>query len=107
MNRKTTTPYLCHIFICTHDRGGNRKSCGDQEGVELRAVLKTEVASRGWKKWVRVSQSGCLGRCEEGPNVMIYPQGIWFHHASLDDIPMILQTIDELLKNSDRMTESL
>ena len=46
MAEQTTTPYVCHIFVCTYDRGGEKKSCGDEEGVELRAVLKTEVGSR-------------------------------------------------------------
>jgi len=97
MAHKIDTPYVCHIFICTFDRAGERKSCGDEEGVELRAVLKTEVGARGWKKWVRVSQSGCLGQCDSGPNVMIYPQGIWFSHTSLDDVEDILCQIEKIL----------
>lgn len=97
MTMRTNTPYVCHIFICTFDRAGERKSCGDAEGVELRAVLKTEVAARGWKKWVRVSQSGCLGQCELGPNVMIYPHGIWYSATTLDDIEDILDDIENIL----------
>ncbi len=100
MSLRTKTPYICHIFVCTHMRNGERKSCGDEEGVELRAVLKTEVASRGWKKWVRVSQSGCFGQCEEGPNVMIYPQGIWFKQTTLDDVNLILQSVQSILNES-------
>ena len=100
MTQKISTPYVCHIFVCTFDRAGERKSCGDEEGVELRAVLKTEVGARGWKKWVRVSQSGCLGKCEEGPNVMIYPQQIWFKNTSLDDVEEILSQVEQILQNS-------
>jgi len=80
--------------------GGERKSCGDEEGVELRAVLKAEVGSRGWKRWVRVTQSGCLGRCADGPNVMIYPQGIWFSKTTLDDVDVILDAVQDILKQS-------
>ena len=94
------TPYVCHIFICTFDRAGERKSCGDAEGVELRAVLKTEVGARGWKRWVRVSQSGCLGRCGNGPNVMLYPQGVWYSQTSLDDVDDILCTVEKFLKEN-------
>jgi len=100
MSEKQSTPYLCHIFVCTYDRGGERKSCGDEEGVELRAVLKAEVGSRGWKRWVRVTQSGCLGRCADGPNVMIYPQGIWFSKTTLDDVDVILDAVQDILKQS-------
>lgn len=100
MAEKKDTPYVCHIFICTFDRAGERKSCGDEEGVELRAVLKTEVAARGWKKWVRVSQSGCLGKCADGPNVMIYPQQIWYSNTSLDDVEDILTQLEHILRTS-------
>jgi (2Fe-2S) ferredoxin len=100
MGQKNSTPYVCHIFICTFGRNGERKSCGDEEGVELRAVLKTEVGARGWKKWVRVSQSGCLGKCEDGPNIMIYPQQIWYSHTSLDDVEDILSQVEQILVES-------
>ncbi len=97
MAERSNVPYLCHIMVCTYDRGGERPSCADEEGVELRAVLKTEVEARGWKNRVRVSQTDCLGQCTEGPNVMIYPQGIWFRKTTLDDVPEILATVESLL----------
>jgi (2Fe-2S) ferredoxin len=100
MAQQDNTPYICHVLVCTFDRAGERKSCGDEEGVELRAVLKTEVAARGWKKWVRVSQTGCLGKCEEGPNVMLYPSGLWYSHTSLDDVDNILSEIENILREN-------
>ena len=36
--------------------------------------------------------SGCLGRCGEGPCLVIYPSGIWFRYDSKDDIDKILQS---------------
>ncbi|MBN1480954.1 (2Fe-2S) ferredoxin domain-containing protein [candidate division KSB1 bacterium] len=103
MAQQDKTPYICHIFVCTFTRSGERKSCGDEEGIELRAVLKTAVGARGWKKWVRVSQSGCLGRCDKGPNVMIYPQGIWYSQTSLDDVEEIMHDVEKILR--DRLAE--
>jgi (2Fe-2S) ferredoxin len=100
MSENHKTPYLCHIFVCTNDRSGERKSCGDEEGVELRAVLKSEIGSRGWRRWVRLTQSGCLGKCAQGPNVMIYPQGIWFSKTTLDDVDSILEVVQDILAQS-------
>ena len=92
------TPYVCHVFVCTNDRRGVRKSCADGDSPALRAALKGKIADRGWKPRVRVSQSGCLGLCAQGPNVVIYPQKIWFSQVGMGDIPVILQKIEELLE---------
>jgi (2Fe-2S) ferredoxin len=91
------TPYKCHVFVCVNSRGGERKSCGDGDNPGLKAILKDEIKNRGWKGLARVSDSGCLGLCESGPNIMIYPQGIWFAEVTLDDVPEILQTLEKIL----------
>ncbi len=94
---KNQSPYQIHLFICTKSRGGERKSCGDGANMELKAILKDAVKDRNWKGAVRVSESSCLGVCEAGPNVMIYPQKIWLSAVTVDDVPEILQTLEELL----------
>jgi (2Fe-2S) ferredoxin len=91
------TPYKCHIFICRNARGGERKSCGDSGEADIKARLKDEINERGWKGKVRVSESGCLGVCEVGPNIMIYPQGIWLAQVKSSDVPEILNTVEQLL----------
>ena len=91
------SPYTCHLFICTKSRGGDRKSCGDGGSTELKSVLKDEVKKRGWKPRVRVSESSCLGVCDAGPNIMIYPQKIWLSEVTAADTPAILQTLAEIL----------
>ena len=48
---------------------------------------------------VRVTQTGCLGVCEDGPNVMIYPQNKWYSKVTVDDTDQILDDIDRLLSN--------
>lgn len=88
------TPYKCHIFVCLKSRDDGRKSCGDGD---IKALLKDEISDRGWKGTVRVSESGCLGVCAVGPNIMIYPQGIWLTQVNPSDMPDILKTIEQLL----------
>lgn len=90
-------PYVCHIFVCTNDRHGERKSCADHNGAAIRATLKQGVADRGWRGRVRVSQSGCLGLCEDGPNVILYPQKIWFSAVTEDDCSSIMDAVAALL----------
>jgi (2Fe-2S) ferredoxin len=40
---------------------------------------------------VRINASGCLDRCELGPTMVIYPEGVWYTFESEADIDEILQ----------------
>lgn len=94
--KKAISPYKAHLFVCTKTRDNDRKSCGDNRGLKLAKSLKDEVKRRGLKPAVRVSTSGCLGLCEDGPNIMIYPQGIWFSAVTQDDLPEILGILEKI-----------
>lgn len=39
---------------------------------------------------IRVSKSGCLGRCSAGPCLVIYPDAVWYTYSSLADIDQII-----------------
>lgn len=97
--KQRITPYKCHLFVCTNTRNGEQKSCGDKETPELKAFIKAEIDNRGWKGMVRVSTAGCLGICETGPNIMIYPQKIWFSAVSSKDLPDIMRAVDKILED--------
>jgi (2Fe-2S) ferredoxin len=97
---ESTSPYVCHVFVCTNDRHGKRKSCADGDGSSMRLFLKEEVYSRGWKGRVRVSHSGCLGLCESGPNVPVYPQQIWYSNVISEDLEKIIAYITTIIQAS-------
>jgi (2Fe-2S) ferredoxin len=40
---------------------------------------------------IRINASGCLDRCELGPTMVIYPEGVWYTFESEADIDEILQ----------------
>jgi (2Fe-2S) ferredoxin len=95
---KNVSPYLCHIFVCTNDRKGERKSCADGNSTDIRKALKEEVNMRGWKGKVRVSKCGCLGLCQKGPNIILYPQKEWFSEVLESDVPAIISEIESIMK---------
>lgn len=97
MTSVNKSPYICHVFVCTNDRGGTRRSCADDKSLEVRALLKQVVNDRGWRGRVRVSQCGCMGLCEKGPNVMLHPQQMWFSEVSPDDVRQIVRAIEATL----------
>ena len=84
-----------HIFVCTNQReaGHPRGSC-DQSGTgELHQLFKKGVAVRGLKGRVRANKAGCLDQCEHGPNVVIYPEAIWYGHVTPADVDEILDSL--------------
>lgn len=95
--KQRIAPYKCHLFICTKTRDGEKKSCGDAGSSQLKAEIKAEIEHRGWKGVVRVSDSGCLGVCSTGPNIMLYPRKTWFSGVSRDDLPEIIQTVEDIV----------
>jgi len=94
------SPYACHVFVCTNDRGGERRSCADKNSPLVRKRLKEEVKTRGWDQQVRISQSGCMGLCGLGPNVILYPQKIWFSEVFEDDLGMIISSIEKIINEN-------
>ena len=41
---------------------------------------------------VRINAAQCLDRCELGPTVVIYPDGVWYRCETKEDIDEVLQT---------------
>jgi (2Fe-2S) ferredoxin len=84
--------YEAHIFCCTNHRpiGHPRGCCADKGAEDLRDYMKTRARELGLKK-VRVNNAGCLDRCELGPTVVIYPEGIWYAVKTRDDMDEVLQ----------------
>ncbi len=90
-------PYLSHVFVCTKDRGGERKSCADNNSKLIKSNLKNAVNEKGWKGKVRISTSGCMGICAKGSNVIIYPQKIWLSKVTPDDVDAIVSIIEGVI----------
>jgi (2Fe-2S) ferredoxin len=81
-----------HVFICGNVRApGHPRGCCDPAGKqELRDAFKRELKKAGFGILARANHSGCMEQCEHGPTVVIYPQGIWYGHVRVEDVPRIV-----------------
>jgi (2Fe-2S) ferredoxin len=88
-------PYRKFVCVCTHVRTDGRAACANagRGGDEVFTQLKEGIAKAGLKTQVRVSRSGCLGLCAQGPNVLIYPEGVWHSAVSPKDVPELLKDL--------------
>ena len=86
-------PYFeTHVFCCVNERpAGHKRGCCKSRGAEgLRNYMKARAKELGLSN-IRVNQSGCLDRCELGPTMVIYPEGIWYSYHSVEDAEEIIQ----------------
>jgi (2Fe-2S) ferredoxin len=83
-----------HIFVCGNQRAaGHPRGCCDPEGrAELQLAFKQNLAARGLKGKVRANQSGCLDQCEHGPNIVVYPEAVWYGRVTLSDVDEIIES---------------
>ncbi len=87
---KTAPKFQKYVFICENSRPEG--DCCSENGARLRELLKSAVKERGYGSKVRVSRSGCLDTCADGPNVLVMPDHVWFKRASEADVDEILRT---------------
>lgn len=96
---KAPTPHKLHLFFCTNTRENGDKSCGDTKDTKILAEdLKTRFKKE--KLPVRITRTGCLGPCAQGPNIMCYPQQVWFQDVSRDDIDEIEAEVKKILASA-------
>ena len=81
-----------HLFVCTNRRsdGHRRGSCAARGSETLRDYMKARAKELGIPN-LRVNSAGCLDRCELGPCLVIYPEGVWYRIGSTADVDAVLQ----------------
>lgn len=87
-------PYFeAHLFVCCNRRldGHPRGSCAASGSEKLRDYMKARAKELGLKG-LRVNSAGCLDRCELGPCLVIYPEGVWYRIGSTADVDAVLQS---------------
>ncbi len=97
--------YDAHVFVCCNRRadGHPRGSCAAAGSEKLRDFMKSRAKQLGLEK-IRVNIAGCLDRCELGPCMVIYPEGVWYKITSESEVNQILERhirdgerVDELM----------
>lgn len=85
--------YQQHIFLCTNLRENNKDCCAKRSAKPLLDYLKTKIKllMENQQQKIRVSHSGCLGRCSLGPLLVIYPESTWYHYNTQQDIDEIIE----------------
>ena len=80
-----------HFFVCVNDRPAFAKpSCAHKNSHEILQQLSEAIMARGLFD-VAVTATGCLGPCESGPTMVVYPEGVWYGQVTLEDVQEIVE----------------
>lgn len=73
-----------HLFVCTNAVGSGKPACGRRGNAELLARVQRILVERG-ATGVLATACACLGPCFDGPNAVIYPDGVWYGNLDEND----------------------
>lgn len=84
--------YRYHVFFCTNERDDGRACCAEKDAKGARDYMKARVKELGLAGpgKARVNNAGCLDRCEEGPVIVVYPEGTWYTYVDREDLDEII-----------------
>ncbi len=87
--------YTSHVFCCVNERvpDHERGSCKALGAEKLQNYMKARAKELGLTEGeskIRINKSLCLDRCELGPILVIYPEGVWYHYETITDVEEIL-----------------
>lgn len=61
-----------HVLVCVH------KDCEKRGGPEALKELKRALREAGRRGSVMVSKVDCFDQCDDGPVMVVYPEGVWY-----------------------------
>jgi NADP-reducing hydrogenase subunit HndC len=84
------TRFLAHVLIC----GG--AGCVSSGCKSVKEAFLSELEEKGLSEDVKVVETGCIGSCDLGPVMVVYPEGVFYKKVSPEDVPEIVE--EHLLK---------
>ncbi len=91
---RTMSYYRYHLFVCGNQREDGSPCCGDFHADRSRAYLKQRCKELGIHQpgGIRINKAGCMGRCQQGPVIVVYPEAVWYTYIDETDLEEIFRS---------------
>ncbi len=93
-------PFRFHLFVCTQLKPEGVPSCPTSGSFAVLGALDREIQerglnhpglnNRGLNNDVQLTTCGCMGLCDEGPVMVVYPSGVWYRRVQPSDVSEIV-----------------
>jgi len=85
-------PFRFHVFVCDQQKPEGVPCCFARGAGKVLDTLRAEIHARGLEDDVQITLCGSLGLCEHGPNMVVYPEGVWYSGVTPEDVPEVVQS---------------
>ena len=85
-------PFRYHAIVCTQEKPEGVPCCSASGSFRILDALHRELGTQGLADDVQVSACGCLGLCDSGPLMIVYPEGTWYTKLTPSDMPEIVSS---------------
>ena len=85
-------PFQYHVYVCDQQKPEGVPSCtacGSRDTID---ALRREIVAEGLANQVQITTCGSLGLCERGPNMVVYPEGVWYSGVRAEDVREIVDS---------------
>jgi len=74
-----------HVLVC------EGTGCLASKSAKIEEQFRAEIKSHDLGSTTEIIKTGCFGLCEAGPIVIIYPDGAFYSHITVEDVPKIVE----------------
>ena len=85
-------PFRFHLFVCTQQKPEGVPSCPASGSFAVLDTLDREIQARSFSSDVQLTTCGCMGLCDEGPVMVVYPAGVWYRRVQPSDVSELVGT---------------
>ena len=94
-----------HLFVCTNTIASGKPACGRRGNVEVLARVQQLLVARG-AVGALATACACLGPCFDGPNAVVYPDGVWYGGLDEADAPRLADHLIDGTPLAAKVTEA-
>ncbi len=82
-----------HVFFCCNQRDEGQPCCNNHGASKLFEYAKVKIFNMKLDfNRIRMNKAGCLGRCDVGPVMVVYPEGTWYTFLDESDLDEIIES---------------